>query len=146
MLQVERQVQEIIDLDRELAKATDRSQASEDMRDSFKKTRVSKLPELFPGIEWNHYLHQTLPIELHKYLETDPEVTIQYFDEVKEIGTVIQKTDPRIVSNYVTMEYVTQRIYSMDERFRELIRVITVLLKQAINLLLDLYFRSYHLK
>uniref|UniRef100_A0A0R3PFX8 Neprilysin n=1 Tax=Angiostrongylus costaricensis TaxID=334426 RepID=A0A0R3PFX8_ANGCS len=110
-------VDEIIDLETELAKIL---VAEEDRRNYTRKynlLRLNEMQALMPLVDWTRYFHSIAPPTIKNYLADDPQVLVREIDYMKRVADLINSTDPRIITNYAYIRYSSSWLSELGERY-----------------------------
>jgi predicted metalloendopeptidase len=95
-------VSEILAFEKKLAKIM----VSEDERRNFtrlyNKRHLTEVNELIPIIDWFKYFRSLMPLDLHNYINSDPDVILNEPEYFLRLSELIKITDTRILANYVS--------------------------------------------
>lgn len=115
---------EILAFEKKLAKIM----VSEDERRNFtrlyNKRRLSEINELIPIIDWYKYFRSVMPLDLHNYINEDPEVIVNEPEYFIKLAELIKSTDTRIIANYMFWRFMGSWSLQLDERFEDISQVI----------------------
>ncbi|KAK6060742.1 hypothetical protein COOONC_01598, partial [Cooperia oncophora] len=64
---------------------------------------------------------------LHKYFATNPDIVVAEIDYMRNVSKLLHSTDPRIITNYVFIQYVSLWSGELGERFDDVSQVSTLL-------------------
>ncbi|KAE9555968.1 hypothetical protein FO519_000824 [Halicephalobus sp. NKZ332] len=120
-------VKEILEFEKKLARILKPGEERRNFTEMYNLFRFSDLKTMMPLIDWEKYFKGLIPLDMHDYLDLDPEIIVAepaYLDRVKNL---IAGTDTRIITNYILWRYTAY--WDLDERFddirHELLHILT---------------------
>ncbi|CAD5215091.1 unnamed protein product [Bursaphelenchus xylophilus] len=112
-------VKEIIAFEKEFAHIL----VSEDDRRNYTRMynmrKLSDLKTLMPLIDWQRYFYALMPKDMYDYLQTDPDVIINEIEFFNRLSELIQKTDLKVIANYMFWRFTSGWSLQLDERFED---------------------------
>ncbi|XP_075238169.1 neprilysin-4-like isoform X2 [Lycorma delicatula] len=109
------QAEEIIDFETDLAKITSASDERRNVSGLYRRMTVGKLKSYIPEVDWQRYL----TILLNRPCNNSEPVVIFALRYVQDLVSLIHKTPPRIVANYLLWRFVRHRVNNLDDRYQE---------------------------
>ncbi|XP_029169293.1 neprilysin-4-like isoform X2 [Nylanderia fulva] len=107
--------EELIEFETQLAAITSSPDERRNFSELYQRMSVGELRTLVPQIDWRRYLSIVLtrPVNF-----TEPVVVfaLQY---IQNLVTLLSKTQPRTVANYLLWRFVRHRVNNLDDRFQE---------------------------
>uniref|UniRef100_A0A0N5AT03 Neprilysin-1 n=1 Tax=Syphacia muris TaxID=451379 RepID=A0A0N5AT03_9BILA len=114
------EVREIMDFERRLAKIM----VSENERRNYTKLynlhKYSDLQKLLPNVDWDYYFRSLMPYDLHYYLNENPNIIVNEVDYFKRLSVLLEKTDKRILTNYIIWRYTSAWSFQLDKRYDDI--------------------------
>ncbi|KIH67027.1 hypothetical protein ANCDUO_02643 [Ancylostoma duodenale] len=123
-------VDEIIDLETKLANITVVEGDRRNPNELYNLRRLSDMQNLMPLVNWTRYFHSISPAVVHDYFASNPEIIIVEIDfmrrsaltdnEELEITDLLLSIDPRVITNYVYLQYASNWDGEMGERYEDI--------------------------
>ncbi|CAA93782.2 Neprilysin-1 [Caenorhabditis elegans] len=117
---IESDVDEIIAFEKEWAQIL---VAEEDRRNYTKLYNVRRfddLKEYMSIIDWKKLTLSTTPFLVHSYLKTNPSIIISDVEYLQKMNTLLQNTDPRIVTNYILLRWAGSWSQEIGKKYEDL--------------------------
>lgn len=111
----QKQVEELIEFERKLAKITSSPDERKDVSDLYKKMSIGELKMIIPQIDWHKYLS----IVLTRPAQMSEPVVIFALQYMQNLIHLLSKTTSRTISNYLLWRFVRHRVNNLDDRFQE---------------------------
>lgn len=113
-------VKEIMEFEKELAEIM----VSENERRNYTKLynirKYNELQQLLPNIDWDVYFRALMPSDLHYYLNNNPNIIVNEVVYLKRLSKLLQKTDERILANYIIWRYTSAWSFQLDKRYDDI--------------------------
>ncbi|RZF41386.1 hypothetical protein LSTR_LSTR000100 [Laodelphax striatellus] len=107
--------EEIVNFETAVAKITKNSDERRNVSVFYQKMTVGELGSLVPQIDWQRYLS----IILNRSCNYNEPVIMLALQYVKNLVILLEKTPPRIISNYMLWRFVRHSVSNLDDRFKE---------------------------
>ncbi|CAJ0607825.1 unnamed protein product [Cylicocyclus nassatus] len=73
----------------------------------------------FDQIDWHRFFREVAPAAARPYFESNPQILVRDFEYLKRISKLLNKTDPRIITNYVFLRFSSILTKEMGERYED---------------------------
>uniref|UniRef100_A0A8D8TP03 Endothelin-converting enzyme 1 n=1 Tax=Cacopsylla melanoneura TaxID=428564 RepID=A0A8D8TP03_9HEMI len=107
--------EEIIRFETDLARITPAPENRRNVSELYKRMSVGQLRYRVPKIDWFRYLSIILDRPVSPQ-ENVVNFAVKYCEDLVEL---LEKTPPRIVSNYLLWRFVRHRVNNLDDRFQD---------------------------
>lgn len=71
-------------------------------------------------IDWKKLALSTTPYLVHSYLKTNPTIIISDIDYLRQMNTLLQDTDPRVVTNYILLRWAGSWSQEIGRKYEDL--------------------------
>ncbi|KIH67761.1 hypothetical protein ANCDUO_01904 [Ancylostoma duodenale] len=83
-------VDEIIDLETELAKIIVPEENRRDFSKMYNIRRLSDMQKIIPSVDWARYFHSIAPVVVHDYLASNPEILVAEIDYMRRSAFILK--------------------------------------------------------
>ncbi|KAL1123143.1 hypothetical protein AAG570_002230 [Ranatra chinensis] len=111
----EQQVHQILDFEIALAKIMSAPDERRNVSELYQRMTVGELSATVPQVDWQRYL----TIVLRRKCRLSEEVVIFALRYVEDLVSLLARTEPRTVANYLLWRFVRHRVNNLDDRFQE---------------------------
>uniref|UniRef100_A0A914CI21 Uncharacterized protein n=1 Tax=Acrobeloides nanus TaxID=290746 RepID=A0A914CI21_9BILA len=115
--QIAADVRELLEFETEFAKILTPDEDRRNYSKLYNLRKLSDLDKLFPMINWDKYFRSLMPSEMHNYLNSNPDIIVKDIEFFERLLMLLQKTDKRIITNYILLRYTLSWTNQFDERF-----------------------------
>ncbi|CAJ0606403.1 unnamed protein product [Cylicocyclus nassatus] len=113
---IEKDVDEIIDLEMRMAKIMEADVNDTETKRDF---HLSDMQKFMPSINWQQFFRAVAPSASH-YFASDPQILINDVDYIKSVNKLLQSTDPRIITNYIFMWFSREWLDEMGDVYEDI--------------------------
>uniref|UniRef100_A0A914DSZ3 Uncharacterized protein n=2 Tax=Acrobeloides nanus TaxID=290746 RepID=A0A914DSZ3_9BILA len=115
--QIAADVRELLEFETEFAKILTPDEDRRNFTKLYNPRKLSDLDKLFPMINWDKYFRSLMPFEMHEYLNSSPNIIVNDIEFFERLLVLLQKTDKRVITNYILLRYTASWTHQFDERF-----------------------------
>ncbi|CAI5442805.1 unnamed protein product [Caenorhabditis angaria] len=113
-------ITKIIEFETEFAKLVVAEDERRNSTRQYNKRTLSSLYELMPHVDWVDFFRKIAPSDMIYFFNNDTEVIIGEIEFMQKMSQLIEKTDSRVLANYVIWRVVQSNVRYLDERFDDL--------------------------
>lgn len=106
---------EIVDFETELARITSSPEERTNVSVLYNKISIEELHNVIPQIDWSRYLS----IVQERSVNRSEVVVMFAMEYMKQLVTLLGKTDAKTISNYLMWRFVRHRVNNLDDRFQD---------------------------